>query len=175
MSKVSADRATGTTLIVDQVRLFRNVPAARWQYRVHEQILLALSEHGVREVRTDIVIDHHGYQEPEVRRRKRKRNSRLLRMELEEKPADAFVLFNQANSAMDGGQLQEAIEFLRRCLHYAPAAASYLPKVYFLLAGGYQLLNQDKEAIRVCRDGKMIFPQAPGLWFQERRFATCPW
>ena len=42
------DRLIGTTLIVDQVRLFRNLPQARWSYRVHEQIFLALREHGRR-------------------------------------------------------------------------------------------------------------------------------
>src|SRR5262245_15241204 len=28
--------------LVDQLRLFRNLPAIRWEYRVHEQILLAV-------------------------------------------------------------------------------------------------------------------------------------
>jgi glycosyltransferase involved in cell wall biosynthesis len=161
------DPLTGSTLVVDQARLFRNLPKVRWTHRVHEQIFLALKEQGAREVRTDIVISHLGYQDPELRRRKRERNIRLLLREVEETPEEAFVHFNLANAYMDGGQVEKALPVMRRCLELAPARASYIPKVYFLLAGGCHLLGRDEEALGYCREGKKQFPWAAGLWFHE--------
>ena len=66
-----ADRLTGGGLVVDQVRLFRNLHRVKWNYRVHEQIFAALKEQGEREVRTDIVIHHWGYQDTEMLSKKR--------------------------------------------------------------------------------------------------------
>src|SRR5205823_6615998 len=45
-------------IVVDQVRLFRRLPEARWTYRVHEQILPALRRTGVDLRRSDVVIQH---------------------------------------------------------------------------------------------------------------------
>jgi glycosyltransferase involved in cell wall biosynthesis len=161
------DPSTGSALIVDQVRLFRNLPKARWRYRVHEQIYLALRENGANEVGTDIVIRHLGYQETDLRLRKQDRNIRLLQMELEAMPRDSFVLFNLANAYMDHGQADKAIPFLLRCIECAPARVSFLSKAYFLLAGALNLLGRGDEALQHCREGKKLFPQSADLLFQE--------
>jgi glycosyltransferase involved in cell wall biosynthesis len=161
------DPLSGLTLIVDQARLFRNLPQARWKHRVHEQIFLALKEQAAREIRTDIVISHLGYQDPELRRRKRERNIRLLLREVEETPEDAFVHFNLASAYMDDGQVEKALPVMRRCLELAPARASYIPKVYFLLTGACHILGRDEESLSYCREGKKQFPRAAGLWFHE--------
>jgi glycosyltransferase involved in cell wall biosynthesis len=50
------ETSTHATAHVDQVRLFRNLPEVHWQYRVHEQILLSLRQHGAEVRTTDIVI-----------------------------------------------------------------------------------------------------------------------
>jgi hypothetical protein len=42
------DPLNGSPLVVDQVRLFRNLPGVRWRYRVHEQIYLALRDAGAK-------------------------------------------------------------------------------------------------------------------------------
>ena len=118
-------------------------------------------------MRTDIVIHHLGYQDPEKKRTKHKRNVELLHLELAENPRDGFVLFNLANAFMDAGEVAEAIDLMKRCLEGAPARASYIPKVYFMLAGGCQLLGRDDESLRYCREGKNEFPQAAELWFHE--------
>ena len=38
------DAATGTSTLVDHIRLFRDHPGLRWRYRIHEQILPAVRE-----------------------------------------------------------------------------------------------------------------------------------
>src|SRR5262249_12474244 len=49
-----------TTTAVDHLRLFRNHPAVRWQYRVHEQILPGIRRQGGRVLAADVVIHHAG-------------------------------------------------------------------------------------------------------------------
>ena len=49
------------------MRLFRNHPDIRWDYRVHEQILPSLRKAGHTVRFTDIVIEHTGYLDPALR------------------------------------------------------------------------------------------------------------
>jgi glycosyltransferase involved in cell wall biosynthesis/predicted Zn-dependent protease len=161
------DQLTGASIVVDQTRLFRNLPAARWRGRVHEQIFMALQAQGAQAVETDIVIRHLGYQAPDLRRRKHERNARLLHMDLQDDPRDAFACFNLANVHMDGGRVEEAVHLLQRCLECAPVRSSYLPKAHFLLAGGCHLLGRTDEALHYCYAGKKDFPDDVGLWFYE--------
>ena len=60
----TTDDPYGSQVAVDQVRLFRRDPALRWEYRVHEQILLAIRRAGHDLRRTDVVIGHIGYEAP---------------------------------------------------------------------------------------------------------------
>jgi len=59
--------------VVDHVRLFRNLPGVRWEYRVHEQILPAVRRAGGRVRWSDAVVRHTGYQDPALRGRKLER------------------------------------------------------------------------------------------------------
>ena len=47
--------------LLDQVRLFRNLPSIRWDYRIHEQILPAVNRAGGVVRWADVIIDHVGY------------------------------------------------------------------------------------------------------------------
>jgi tetratricopeptide (TPR) repeat protein len=163
----AADPMKGASILVDQARLFRNLPGARWRGRVHEQIFQALQATGAREVRTDIVIAHDGYQDAGLLKKKHERNLRLLRLELQDNPRDAFACYNLASAYLDLGQVEEAIGLLCRCLDCAPPRSSYLPKAHFLLAGAYHLLGRSEDALRACRAGKKHFPADVGLWFYE--------
>jgi hypothetical protein len=78
----------------DQVRLFRRDPAVRWEYRVHEQLLPSLRRAGHPVHAADVVIEHAGYQDPAITRRKLRRNPRLRHLDQRERPDDAFVPFN---------------------------------------------------------------------------------
>src|SRR5205807_5067618 len=71
-------RSAGSRMAVDQVRLFRNDPAVRWEYRVHEQILLSIRRQNSEVRWTDLVIAHAGYQDLAESHRKLERNVRLM-------------------------------------------------------------------------------------------------
>jgi glycosyltransferase involved in cell wall biosynthesis len=120
--------------VVDQVRLFRRDPAVGWEYRVHEQLLPSLRRAGYAVHGTDIVIEHAGYQDPALTRRKLRRNLRLLQLDQQERPADAFVLFNLGWAYLELGRDAEAIPFLQRSLQQSQPGDSIVPKLYALLA-----------------------------------------
>ena len=95
------------------------------------------------------------------------RNIRLLELELDEKPKDSFLHFNLGNAYLDIGHTEKGVGFLKRCLELSPKKSSYLPKVYFMLAGGSHLMNRYDEAARYCHEGISAFPESVELWFQE--------
>jgi tetratricopeptide (TPR) repeat protein/glycosyltransferase involved in cell wall biosynthesis len=153
--------------LVDQVRLFRNLPHIRWEYRVHEQILMAVRRAG-HEVRfTDIAIDHTGYEDPALRRRKTERNLRLLLLEKDERPDDPFTLFNLGWTFHELGEVRKAMPILQRSLERSRAGDSITRKLYALLTQGHLELGQPREALAVCRAGKARCPDDAELLFME--------
>jgi tetratricopeptide (TPR) repeat protein len=154
---------SGAALVVDQVKLFRNDPRIRWEYRVHEQILPAILRAGGSLRPTDIVFRHTGYQDPALRRRKLERNRRLLLLDQAERPDDPLTLFNLGSLHLDLGQVAEAVTFLRRSLERTPPGYSLLPRIYELLSWGLRRLGQTAEALAVCRQGRTRYPEDSGL------------
>jgi tetratricopeptide (TPR) repeat protein len=89
------DPVTKAATAVDHIRLFRNRPDVRWQWRVHEQILPAVRRSGGDVRWSDVIIRHVGYQDPALRRRKLDRDLRLLLLEGAEHPDDPELLFSE--------------------------------------------------------------------------------
>src|SRR5207249_1427282 len=81
-----ADPQSESSTVVDHVRLFRNHPLLRWEYRVHEQILGSVRRMGGEASWSDVVIQHVGYQDASLQPQKHERNLRLLRLQDNEKP-----------------------------------------------------------------------------------------
>ncbi len=149
--------------VLDQVRLFRNLPYIRWHHRIHEQILPAVEQWGGRARWADVVIEHTGYQDAACRRRKLERNLKLLLLEKAEQPEDAFTLFNLGRTYRDLGQLEEALALFRASLEHARPGASIVRKLYAMLAQTLQQRGQAKEALATCREGLERFPGDPEL------------
>jgi tetratricopeptide (TPR) repeat protein len=166
------DPASGTVLVVDQVKLFRNDPRLRWEYRVHEQIIPALLRLGGVTRKTDIVIHHSGYQEPHVRRRKLERNRRLLLLDQAERPDDPLILFNLGTLHLDLGQPAEAMAFLQRGLERTPANYSLAPRFHSLLACSLYRLGRKQEALAACRRGRTTFPDESELLYWEAQLLS---
>jgi hypothetical protein len=60
------------------------------------------------------VIEHTGYVDPALCRRKLERDLRLLYLEDADKPGDPFTLFNLGQVANELGRHAEALPLLRR-------------------------------------------------------------
>src|SRR5205085_537668 len=128
------DPATGDATEVDHLRLFRNQPDIRWDFRVHEQILPAVRQAGGEVRWTDVVIQHTGYQDPALRGRKLERDLRLLAMENAERPDHPFILFNLGCIYQEQGRLAEAIPFFRRSVELSEPTDSIVRKLYAAIA-----------------------------------------
>lgn len=78
----------------EHLRLFRNLPAIRWQGRAHEQIRKAVLDSGGEVRNTDVTIRHLGYRDAQTRQQKAQRNLRILLKQHTDNPTDSFVLYN---------------------------------------------------------------------------------
>jgi GT2 family glycosyltransferase/tetratricopeptide (TPR) repeat protein/SAM-dependent methyltransferase len=161
------DPVTKAATVVDHVRLFRNRPDVRWQYRVHEQILPAVRRAGGEVRWADVVIRHVGYQDPALRRRKLDRDLRLLHLEDAERPDDPFTLFNLGSVYQELGRPSEALAVLCRSLERSHPHDSIVRKLYALVVQCHRQLGQPREALTACEAGRSLYPDDAELLFSE--------
>lgn len=151
---------------VDHVKLFRRYPDLRFSLRIHEQILPSLSEHEGLVARCEAVVLHSGYDtSPEGQKRKRERDAKLLRLDLEENPDHPFVLFNLGMTDHFLGEHESAIQWLERSIQVAKGEESHVRKAYALLGLSVRELRGPIEAIRVFEEGVRAVGWDPELWF----------
>ncbi|NLB62489.1 MAG: glycosyltransferase [Fibrobacter sp.] len=67
--------------VFSQIRMFPNHPELRFRRKIHEQIVFAVQNLGLKQVRTDVQIWHTGYEDEEMRKQKAQRNLDLLLLE----------------------------------------------------------------------------------------------
>jgi tetratricopeptide (TPR) repeat protein len=153
--------------LLDQVRLFRNLPEVRWDYRIREQILPAVNRAGGSVRLVDVIIDHVGYQDAGARRGKLERNLRLLELDHAERPDDGFTLFNLGWTLLDLGRGAEALAHLENALRQTKPSSSTLRKLYHLLAVACRAQKRLDAALAQCRAGLTVFPDDAGLLCEE--------
>ena len=161
------DRKSGTATIVDHIRLFTNHPDLRWKYRIHEQILLGIRRLGGKIHWSDVVIQHTGYQDADVRQKKLERDLRILHLENKENPDDPFTLFNLGSVFMDQKLPAKALEVFQRSLKRSQPTDSIVRKLYSLISQSHRFLGNLKEALSASQEGRKNFPKDPEILFQE--------
>lgn len=162
------DPEEGTGTEVDLVRLFRNHPEARWQYRAHEQILPSLRRLGGEIRRSDVLIHHIGYESKALRMGKQLlRDRRLLEMSHAEDPDDPFILFHLGWHYFVTQGPADALPWLRWSLERSHPGDSTVRQLYRLIALCHRQLGQHSEVLSVCQDGHRHFPDDEVLLFQE--------
>jgi glycosyltransferase involved in cell wall biosynthesis len=159
--------SAGDAVTVDQVRLFRNLPPVHWQYRVHEQLMAGTDWLAKWARQTDVVIEHRGYDDAGLVRRKHERNLRLLEMNRRESPDDPVVLFHLGWTFLKLGRPAEAVPHFHRGLHVVPPTLSLVPGLFLLLGQAYEQLGKLPEALAVYQQGRRRFPNEPALAAQE--------
>ncbi len=154
--------------VVDHVKLIRNLPALRFDGRIHEQVLPAIRQVGGEVGWTDIHVVHSGSdQSPAGRQRKQERDLRILLLELGERPEHPFTLFNLGMTYADMADHPLAIDYLKRSIAVAAATESHLRKAYALLVNSLAQLDRLDEAGDVCQAGRKLFPDDPELLFRH--------
>ncbi|MBM3499484.1 MAG: glycosyltransferase, partial [Armatimonadetes bacterium] len=151
---------------VDHVKLFRNLPQLRFEYRVHEQILPAIRRLGGEVGWTDVVITHHGYQDPAARRRKLERDQRILREELRVRPDDPFCLFNLGCIDQELGAHDEAISSLHRSIDLSSPRDSQVRKAYAMIVQMERERSRPEAALQAYDAARAHYPADPELLFQ---------
>jgi tetratricopeptide (TPR) repeat protein len=159
--------ASGSPLDLLHTRLFRNHPAIRWQYRVHEQIAPSILLLGHTIHPTDVVVEHAGYHDPRLHHQKLERNARLLELEQQQRPDDPYVLFNLGTAYADLGRPAEALRLLRECVRLTPPEFSTSRAAWGALLQCLVRLGQRDEASAVCVEGRRRYPQDVGLLFWQ--------
>ncbi|HKM54252.1 MAG TPA: glycosyltransferase family 2 protein, partial [Isosphaeraceae bacterium] len=119
--------------LVPQVRLFRNHPEIRWEHRVYEQIVGGVRRVGGDLRQTDVVIQHPGYEDAGLHRRKIERNLRLARLELADHPDDPYVLYTLGVFLQLLGNHAESLTCLQDSLRYMRPGSTYGPKLFALI------------------------------------------
>jgi GT2 family glycosyltransferase/tetratricopeptide (TPR) repeat protein len=154
--------------VVDHVKLFHNRPDLRFEGRIHEQIIPAIRRLGGEVVWTDLFVVHSGYDHtPEGQQKKLKRDLRLLHLELAEQPEHPFTLFNLGMTYTDVERHEEAIDYLRRCIHCSGDGESHLRKAYSFLVSCHEALGQTENAWGACEEGLAKFPLDAELRFRK--------
>jgi tetratricopeptide (TPR) repeat protein len=165
MTQMSLPNAeTGRTVASGQARLFTNHPQVRWQFRCHEQIIPAIEQNGGVLHHTDLVIEHTGYIDPGLRRRKDERNLRLLKLDLADHPDDPVILFHLGWACLDV-DAPAAVAYLQRSLEVAPHGISTTCKTCALLMNGYYALGQKDQALALVRWALARYPRFAELLF----------
>lgn len=161
------EKGGGGQTVVDHVRLFPVGESIRWTYRVHEQILPALARAGVPSVWTDFKIRHTGYGNSVVRGRKLARDEQILLAELEDRPADPFVLFNLGMIAQERQDWRQALAYLERSLAGSRPTDSITRKLYALISRCHLELGDLPTSLAACERGLANDPHDAELMFRK--------
>lgn len=163
-------RCASAQLVVDHVRLFPRLAAIRWAYRVHEQILPSLQQANIPVHWSNVTIEHNGYNDIEIKERKRHRDWNILLKELASMPDDPFVLYNLGMIAFERQQWQEALDYLCRSFANLPASGaveSLRRKLSGMIAWTYQILGNYGESLRISEEGLAVDVEDAELWFRK--------
>ncbi|MDW8086607.1 MAG: glycosyltransferase [Candidatus Calescibacterium sp.] len=106
-----------------QLRMFPNFPDMRFEGRIHEQIIFAAERRNLKQVYTQIKINHLGYSDPKKIEQKMMRNLKLLEQEEKEKPNEFYIKRYIAFSLAKLGKLKEAHEKINEAIKLVPKKA----------------------------------------------------
>jgi tetratricopeptide (TPR) repeat protein len=160
---------SGSTTAMDHVRLFRNDPRICWKYRVHEQLLFGTAWLADSARKTDVVIQHLGYQDGAVMMRKGERNLRMLEMDHRDDPGDPVVCFNLGWTYLGLGRFADALPCLQRSLQRSAPTLSIVRRLYPLLVKAHRELGQYQQAATICAEGRKRYPDDRDLLAQDER------
>ena len=109
------------------IRLFKNDDNFYYDGNIHEQLKHV---HGHTPQKTSLLLRHYGYRSEVVKSKgKRKRNMRILQMELKRDPNNAFHNFNMSTELMNLKKYNEALMHLKKAAKHGKGR-SYESEIY---------------------------------------------
>ena len=150
------------------VRLFRRLPGAQYERRLHEQVigsLLAARPHGIISS-APIAIVHRGYMPQFVGDRgKRERNLRLARSEVAERPYDPFAAYALGVELMAQGNFAAAADELKRARELTQGVEAWQSRLYKLEASALLQAGREDDALRLSLQALRHFARFTDLHY----------
>jgi glycosyltransferase involved in cell wall biosynthesis/tetratricopeptide (TPR) repeat protein len=167
------EEGPGAGTRVDHVKLFRNFPGVRFEGRIHEQILGTLRPFGGQIARCEAYVLHSGYDTSEEgQQKKRARDEKLLKLDLQDRPGHPFVLFNLGMTAHYTGDHHGAIDWLERCLEASHPKESHVRKAVSMLAVSLKEAGRAFDALEKLRAGLDLVGEDPEIRFHLGHILT---
>lgn len=157
-------KQNGETALNYQLRIFPNIPGARFEGRVHEEIEPSLLRLGIKIERAEVHVLHTGYLDDEAIREKAARNLDILLRGTGERERTAGEYFHLAQSYL-------GIKDYHRCIECLDRASSGREGARFQKWGTpiavvcHLELDQAKEAIEKVRRALRDFPESGYLHY----------
>src|SRR5205085_374011 len=154
--------------IVDHVKLFPNRPDLRFEHRIHEQILPSLRRAGLQVLFSDVFVTHQNYDRSKPgQAKKRRRDFRLLELDLKDHPDHPFTLFNLGMTYLYATHEYEvAAHYLQRSLDRSDWQDSIVRKAYALLVTARIAQSEWDAALAANEAGRRHYPDDAELLFQ---------
>jgi len=168
----------GTAVTHNALRMFRNRPEYRFEGRLHEQVAHRLPSGQPERVEpTRVRLDHFGYLGV-VRdsREKSRRNIELLRRQLEESGASAFLCFNLGSELAAAGDAEGARDQFEQAwgmLAGNPERAQlgYVPSLSIRLVKSLRVTGRRQQAGERAEEALALFPELTDLVFEQALLA----
>jgi glycosyltransferase involved in cell wall biosynthesis len=158
--------------VVDHVKLFpgraNGGPDLRFEHRIHEQILPSIRRAGLQVLFSDLYVTHRNYDRSEAgQAKKRRRDFRLLELDLKDHPDHPFVLFNLGMTYLYATKEYEvAAHYLRRSLDRSEPQDSIVRKAYAMLTQARVCQREWCAALEANEEGRTYYPEDAELLFQ---------
>ena len=144
-----------------QLRAFPNHKDLRFRKRIHEQIIYAALDLGLKLEQFDITVQHHGYEKADSNTEKAMRNIRISMKEDEECFEYPAFVWSIANSFQVLGQFKDALEqylIVWNMPNLATVNADLYPETAFNIAQMYDALGEPDKAVEWCDKCSEIAP-----------------
>ena len=165
------EKVTRTGELLWQKRIFPNRPEARFQGRVHEQLI-----HPPLwpQIKSPLLIEHWGYQDPEVLKQKGIYYLSLLRETLQKDPADYYARFQAARCHFNLREFEQAREQLKLAAaekRLASENSALALHVELMLATTMQRLNETENAFNLLMELTTRYPHEALAFFSAGQLA----
>lgn len=150
------------------VRMFRNKPNYRFDGKLHEQIITAISPRtsGSSVIYSGINILHYGYlAEQFIAKNKAQRNHRINMKLVEQEPNNPFYLYSLGGSCVNLNDLSGAVSHYRKALENVNLRAMYAPSIFISLISCLLKMGHLDEAVYYLEQCKQYYPDYVDVYF----------
>lgn len=152
------------------VRMFRNKPTYRFEGKLHEQIITAITPrtNGTPVVNSGIKIIHYGYLAAEfLAKNKAQRNHKINTKLVAEDPDNPFYLYSLGGSCVNLNDLAGAVDHYTKALQHVNLQAMYAPSIFISLISCLLKLGRLAEAVEYIEQCKKHYPDYVDIHYIE--------